>query len=226
MSLPRRRLDYALTVGPLLLVLLAFTYVPAVSGEYKKKSCHIQASCGRNRHMSRSPLLGNRLAARRRAPARWTRPSLSQAQNVHGACELCACRFERVSSLRRRDLVVPLRDRPVASFLSTSGITVVLVLVHLLSVLKISTAAVTIAAVIAYDQALEIKQRCVHKADARIFRDLLDSRSVEPGEDLASKARSLYISRYSGCRTAVAMAAVHTRRLPLLCSQAFSSLSP
>lgn len=48
MSPPRPRLDYALTVGPLLLALLAFIRVlPAVSGEYE--TLHIRAPRDRSR---------------------------------------------------------------------------------------------------------------------------------------------------------------------------------
>jgi len=71
MSLPRPRLDYALTVGPLLLALLVFTTfhhcVPTVSGMYIKFYVFMYpATAG-------SLLLGNSNAERRRAPARWTR---------------------------------------------------------------------------------------------------------------------------------------------------------
>lgn len=68
MSLPRPRLDYALTVGPLLLALLVFTTfhhcVPTVSGMYIKFYVFMYpATAG-------SLLLGNSNAERRRAPAR------------------------------------------------------------------------------------------------------------------------------------------------------------
>ncbi|KYN45439.1 hypothetical protein ALC56_00133 [Trachymyrmex septentrionalis] len=124
MSLPRPRLDYALTVGPLLLALLAFTTfhhcVPTVSGKYIKFCVFVHpADCRSRRHMSRAPLLGNRSAERRRAPARWTRRVL-------------AYRSQRGSS--RRILLAS-----AAPFPLTADITVLSCQFALLSVSKIST---------------------------------------------------------------------------------------
>jgi len=89
MSLPRPRLDYSLTVGPLLLALLAFTYVPAVSGEYKTLSYSCAPRPELPSHVAGS-LLGNRIAERRRAPARWTRRRVQRSRDFSAYAPLSA----------------------------------------------------------------------------------------------------------------------------------------
>ncbi|EGI69354.1 hypothetical protein G5I_01939 [Acromyrmex echinatior] len=136
MSLPRPRLDYALTVGPLLLALLAFTTfhhcVPTVSGKYIKFCVFVYPATG----LPESPLLGNRNAERRRAPARWTR-------------RVVAYRSQRGAFVYMRlsvdaDVIVlhghpPRRIALAAPFPLTSDITVLSCQFALLSVSKIST---------------------------------------------------------------------------------------
>ncbi|KYN17393.1 hypothetical protein ALC57_10369 [Trachymyrmex cornetzi] len=106
MSLPRPRLDYALTVGPLLLALLAFTMfhhcVPTVSGKYIKFCVFVYPATG----LPESPLLGNGNGERRRAPARWTRRVASRiARNgrfcLYAPQRRCRCHRPAWSSSSR-----------------------------------------------------------------------------------------------------------------------------